>query len=143
VDVETGAVELVDVSVVADAGHALHYDSARAQAEGGAVMGIGLALNEELLYDDNQILNADPFQYRLPVMRDIPPAFSVSIVENEDGPGPFGAKGMAQTSIPCLSPAINNAILDAIGVQLDSTPLTGEKVLRALGVLEKGAPDAA
>jgi CO/xanthine dehydrogenase Mo-binding subunit len=135
VDVETGAVELVDVSIVADAGHALHYDSARAQAEGGGVMGIGLALNEETLYGGNELLNANPFHYRLPTMRDIPEHYSVSIVENNDGPGPFGAKGMAQTSVPCMSPAVNNAIFDAIGVQLDSTPLTGEKVLRALGAI--------
>lgn len=142
VDVETGEVELVKAGIVADAGKAIHYDSARAQAEGGAVMGVGLALNEELLYAEGSLLNADPFQYRLPTMRDIPADFSVSIVENEDGPGPFGAKGMAQTSIPCMSPAINNAILDAVGVQLDSTPLTGEKVLRALGALDAEPHDA-
>jgi CO/xanthine dehydrogenase Mo-binding subunit len=142
VDTETGAVEIVKASIVADAGEALHYDSARAQAEGGGVMGMGLGLNEETLYGENRMLNANAFHYRLPTMKDMPEHFVVSIVENHDGPGPFGSKGLAQTSIPCMSPALNNAILDAIGVQLSSSPLTGEKVLEALGVLGTEAPDA-
>jgi CO/xanthine dehydrogenase Mo-binding subunit len=142
VDTETGAIEILKAAVVADAGEALHYDSARAQAEGGGIMGIGLGLNEETLYGDNRMLNANAFHYRLPTMKDVPEHFAVSIVENRDGPGPFGSKGMAQTSIPCLTPALNNAILDAIGVQLASSPFTGEKVLRALGVIGEEVADA-
>jgi CO/xanthine dehydrogenase Mo-binding subunit len=142
VDTETGVIEILKAAVVADAGEALHYDSARAQAEGGGIMGIGLGLNEETLYGDNRMLNANAFHYRLPTMKDVPEHFAVSIVENRDGPGPFGSKGMAQTSIPCLTPALNNAILDAIGVQLASSPFTGEKVLRALGVIGEEVADA-
>jgi CO/xanthine dehydrogenase Mo-binding subunit len=64
------------------------------------------------------------------------------ISENGDGPGPFGAKGIAQTSIPCVAPAVANAILDAVGVPIRSTPITPEKVLEALGTLRDGGADA-
>lgn len=140
VDRETGETRLVQLSVVADAGKVLHYTSARGQVEGGAIMGVGLGFFEELLYQEGQLQNADAFQYRLPQMRDLPAPddFHVSMLENGDGPGPFGAKGMAQTSIPSISPAINNALLDAIGVQVQSPPITPEKILEALGVLEAG-----
>src|SRR5438874_7141962 len=114
---------------------ALQYKAAVGQVEGGAIMGFGLALFEDLVYQDGQLENADPFQYRLPHMRDIPEPFDIVLVEHGDGPGPFGAKAIAQTSIPCVAPAIANAIYDAVGVRLTSTPFTPEKILRALGEL--------
>jgi len=135
VDRETGNVRLLQFVTVADAGIALHYPSAKGQIEGGATMGLGLALHEELHYQDGQLQNADPFQYRLPLMTDIPESFHAIILENGDGPGPFGSKAIAQVSIPCVAPAIGNAIYDAVGVRVRSTPFTPEKVLRALGVL--------
>lgn len=137
VDVETGEVRVLQYAAVADAGKALHYSSARGQVEGGAIMGLGIALFEELRYEDGQFQNGDPFQYRLPHLGDLPKSFHAVIVENGDGPGPFGSKGMAQTSIPCVPPAINNAICDAIGVHLKSTPFTPEKILHALGKLKR------
>ncbi len=138
VNVETGEIRVLQYSLVADAGKALHYLSAQSQVEGGAVMGFGIALFEELLYRDGQLQNADAFQYRLPLMRDIPESFHSFILENGDGPGPFGSKGIAQTSIPCAAPAIANAVYDATGARLQSTPFTPEKILRALGKLDSG-----
>jgi CO/xanthine dehydrogenase Mo-binding subunit len=137
VDCETGEIRLLQFSVVADAGKALHYPSAKAQVDGGAVMGIGHALFEEVIYQDGQILNADPFQYRLPVMPEIPESFHSSMLENRDGPGPFGSKGMSQTSIVTVAPAIGNAIYDAVGVRVRSLPITPEKILRAMGKIAK------
>jgi CO/xanthine dehydrogenase Mo-binding subunit len=136
VDLESGEIAVLQMAAVADAGKVLHAASARGQLEGGAVMGLGLALGEELIYGGDGLLNGDAFQYRLPKFRDVPAAFFSSIVENGDGPGPFGSKGMAQVSIPCVPPAINNAVRDAIGVHLHSAPFTPEKVLRALGQLD-------
>jgi CO/xanthine dehydrogenase Mo-binding subunit len=133
VDRETGELRVLQFAVVADAGKALHYASAKAQVDGGAVMGFGHALFEEVVYQDGQLLNADPFQYRLPVMRDIPESFHSSMLENQDGPGPFGSKGMSQTSIVCVAPAIGNAIYDAIGGRIRDLPITPEKILRAMG----------
>jgi CO/xanthine dehydrogenase Mo-binding subunit len=67
------------------------------------------------------------------VMEDLPPEFYADMLENEDGPGPFGSKGMSQTSIVTVAPAIGNAIYDAIGVRVTSLPITPEKILRAMG----------
>jgi CO/xanthine dehydrogenase Mo-binding subunit len=133
VDRETGELRVLQYSVTVDAGKALHYPSAKAQVEGGGVMGFGHALFEEVVYQDGQILNADPFQYRLPIMEDIPEFFHSLMLENSDGPGPFGSKGMSQTSIVTVAPAIGNAIYDALGIRLTSLPITPEKILKALG----------
>jgi CO/xanthine dehydrogenase Mo-binding subunit len=135
VDLESGEFRVTSFAVSADAGAVIHYSSARAQLEGGAVMGFGLALTEELVYGEGQTLNADSFQYRLPQMQDLPQAFATVIEESGRGPGPFGSKGIAQVSIPCVAPAIANAIADATGVVITSMPITAEKILRALGKL--------
>jgi CO/xanthine dehydrogenase Mo-binding subunit len=133
VDCESGELRVLQFSVIADAGRAIHYPSAKAQVEGGAVMGFGHALFEEVVYQDGQLLNGYPSLYRLPVMGDIPEAFYASMLENEDGPGPFGSKGMSQTSIVTVAPAIGNAIYDATGARVRSLPITPEKILKAMG----------
>ena len=135
VDCETGELHVLRFAVIADAGKAIHYPSAKAQVEGGAVMGFGHALFEEVVYQDGQMMNGHTSQYRLPVMGDIPADLYASMVENEDGPGPFGSKGMSQTSIVTVAPAIGNAIYDAIGVRVRSLPITPEKILRGMGKL--------
>ena len=133
VNAETGELHILRYSVIADAGKALHYPSAKAQVDGGAVMGFGHALFEETIYQEGQLQNGDPFQYRLPVMKDIPEVFYSSMLENGDGPGPFGSKGMSQTSIVTVAPAIGNAVYDALGVRVRSLPISPEKILRAMG----------
>jgi CO/xanthine dehydrogenase Mo-binding subunit len=130
---DTGELRILGYAVIADAGKAIHYPSAKAQVDGGAVMGFGHALFEETVYQDGQFQNGDPFQYRLPVMQDIPENFYSSMLEKGDGPGPFGSKGMAQTSIVTVGPAIGNAVFDALGVRVRSLPITPEKILRAMG----------
>ena len=82
---------------------------------------------------DGQIMNADPFQYRLPALKDLPALMQTSVLEAGDGPGPFGSKGMSQTTIVTVAPAIGNAIYDAIGARVRSLPITPEKILAALG----------
>lgn len=135
VDMETGEFRVLSCALSTDAGKVIHYSSARAQLEGGAVMGFGLALGEELVYDEGQTMNADPFQYKLPQMHEIPERFSSVMLESGSGPGPFGSKGISQVSIPCIAPAIANAIADATGVSITSMPITAEKILHALGKL--------
>lgn len=130
---DTGELRILGYAVIADAGKAIHHPSAKSQVDGGAVMGFGHALFEETIYQDGQFLNGDPFQYRLPAMKDIPAKFYSSMLEKGDGPGPFGSKGMAQTSIVTVAPSIGNAIYDAIGVRVRSLPITPEKILQAMG----------
>ena len=132
---DSGELRILGYAVIADAGKAIHYPSAKSQVDGGAVMGFGHALFEETIYQEGQFQNGDPFQYRLPVMEDIPQNFYSSMLEKGDGPGPFGSKGMAQTSIVTIGPAIGNAIYDALGVRIRSLPITPEKILRAMGKL--------
>src|SRR5579883_1462858 len=133
VDRDTGEIRLLRYAAVADAGKVLHGPSAKGQVEGGAVLGVGLGLLEEMVYQDGQLLNGDPFQYRLPLMRDMPPDFAVGMLEKGDGPGPFGSKAMAQTSVPCVVPAVANAVYNATGARLTEAPFTPERVLKALG----------
>jgi CO/xanthine dehydrogenase Mo-binding subunit len=135
VDPDTGEFQVLQYAVAVDAGEMLHYKSAIAQLLGGAVMGFGHALFEEIVYADGQIMNADPFQYRLPVVKDLPVSMQTSVLEAGDGPGPFGSKGMSQTTIVTVAPAIGNALYDAIGARVRSLPITPEKILTALGKL--------
>jgi CO/xanthine dehydrogenase Mo-binding subunit len=133
VNAESGELRVLGYSVIADAGKAIHYPSAKAQVDGGAVMGFGHALFEETIYQEGQFRNGDPFQYRLPLLKDIPETFYSAMLEKGDGPGPFGSKGMSQTSIVTVAPAIGNAIYDALGVRVRSLPISPEKTLQAMG----------
>jgi CO/xanthine dehydrogenase Mo-binding subunit len=135
VDPDTGEFEVLQYAVAVDAGEMLHYKSAIAQLLGGAVMGFGHALFEEMVYSDGQILNGDPFQYRLPVSKDLPISMQTSVMEHGDGPGPFGSKGISQTTIVTVAPAVGNAIYDAVGARVRSLPISPEKILAALGKL--------
>jgi CO/xanthine dehydrogenase Mo-binding subunit len=119
VDRETGEVRLLQIAIAVDAGKVLHYRSAAGQIESGVIMGIGATLTEELHYEEGQLLNADAFQYRLPLMKDVPETFVTMMLENEDGPGPFGSKGIGNSGPPVPSPAVGNAIADALGADLD------------------------
>lgn len=138
VDLETGRVRIVNYSIAGDAGRTIHHMSSRRQLEGGVILGIGGTLFEEMIYSGQSLTNAHPFRYPMPRLEDIPP-FTVSMLENADGPGPFGAKGLSQTSLPCVAPAVGNAIRDATGVYVHETPFTPERVLRALGRLGAGS----
>ena len=113
----------------------MHPVACKSQLDGGSVMGLGDAMYEEMVYGDGQLLNGDSFQYRLPLLQDLPPRFTSIMVENHDGPGPLGAKGMSQTAVSPIAPAIANAIYDAVGVRIKELPITPEKVLRGLGKL--------
>ena len=135
VDRETGQVRLLKYVSVADVGKALNPVSARAQVDSGAIMGLGNTFYEESVYGDGQLLTGNDMEYRLPLLEDLPPEWHSLMVENGDGPGPFGSKGMAQTSIVVIAPAVGNAIYEATGVRIHDLPITPEKVLRSLGKL--------
>ena len=135
VDPQTGEVHVLNYATVCDVGKAIHPSACKGQLDGGAIMGLGDTLYEEMVYRDGQFLNGDPMQYRLPVIGDIPHQFHAVLVENCDGPGPLGSKGMGQTAISPVAPAIANAVFDATGVRIKDLPITPEKILHALGKL--------
>ena len=132
VDEETGRVAVKRLVVSGDAGRAIQKDVCRGQDEGAAVMALGQALFETMVYDGAELANIAAAKYRVPLATDLPEIFRAITQEQGHGPGPFGAKGMGEAGILPVMPAIANAIEDAVGVRITSLPITPEKVLAAL-----------
>ncbi|MGZ8424265.1 MAG: xanthine dehydrogenase family protein molybdopterin-binding subunit [Candidatus Binatia bacterium] len=132
IDRETGAVKLTKFISVADVGKAIHPEHCVAQEEGAAMQGIGHTFFEQLIYDNGQLLNPNLVDYRIPSFSDVPEEFHTELVENGDGPGPFGVRGMAEGGILSVAPSVCNAIDRATGVRIRDLPLTPERVWRAL-----------
>jgi len=132
VDEETGAIRVERYVTVADVGRALNPLQAEGQDEGAAIQGLGNTLFEALEYENGQPLNASLVDYRVPRFTDLPPIFTSALVENSDGPGPYGAKGMGESGIVSVAPAVGNALFNATGVRICDLPLTPERVWRAI-----------
>ena len=132
IDHETGEVKLKKFVSVADVGKAIHPDHCVAQEEGAAMQGIGHTFFEQLIYDNGQLINPNLIDYRIPTFADVPEEFHTVLVENGDGPGPFGVRGMAEGGILSVAPSVCNAIDRATGVRIRDLPLTPERVWRAL-----------
>ena len=135
VDTETGAVRAIRLVNAADAGRPINPEIVRTQLSGAAIMQLGFTLMEEMHFDGGQVTNASLADYKIPGIRDCPPMESL-LVAAEQGDGPFGAKGVGKSGTFGVSPAIANAIDDAVGVRLTSLPITAEAVLRALRAKE-------
>ncbi len=138
VDTETGHVRILRLVNVADAGRPLNPAIARSQLSGAAVMQLGFTLFEDMVLDGGQVTNASLADYKIPGIRDVPPMEN-ELVAAEQGSGPFGAKGLGESGTFGVSPAIANAIHDAIGVRITTMPMTPEVVLRALRA-KRGEP---
>jgi CO/xanthine dehydrogenase Mo-binding subunit len=132
VDRETGALTVRRYVTLSDPGRTIHAAGVEGQDLGGAMMGLGPALFEALVYEDGQLLNGSLAAYRLPLFTDLPDALEALVVEGGGGPGPHGAKGVAEGSIIPVAPAIANAVFAATGVRIRDLPLTPERVWRAL-----------
>jgi CO/xanthine dehydrogenase Mo-binding subunit len=133
VDRETGDVTVTRHVTVSDVGKALHPGQVRGQDEGAAVMGLGHTLMEHYIYDDRgRLRNLGAIDYRIPTSMDLPLSMESDVVENADGPGPYGAKGMSEGALLCVAPAVAAAVRDATGVVIRDLPLTPERVWRAL-----------
>ncbi len=132
VDLETGQVKLLQYICVSDAGMAINPIQAEGQGEGAAMQGIGHALFEALIYEGGQLLNGNLVDYRVPSFQDLPQDFRSLLVENQDGPGPYGSKGMGESGILSVAPAIGNALYRATGVRIKRLPLTPEAIWQAL-----------
>jgi CO/xanthine dehydrogenase Mo-binding subunit len=133
VDEGTGEVLLVKHATVSDVGKALNPLQVRMQDEGAAIMGLGHTLMEHYIYDEaGRIRNLGAIDYRIPTSKDLPLEILSDIVENEDGPGPYGAKGMSEGALLCVAPAVAAAVQQATGVVIRDLPLTPQRVWQAL-----------
>jgi CO/xanthine dehydrogenase Mo-binding subunit len=140
VDPETGKVQVLRYTAVQDAGKAIHPDYVEGQLQGGAVQGIGWALNEGYYFsEDGQMLNSTFLDYRMPTALDLPMVDTV-IVEVPNAGHPFGARGVAELPLIPVMAAIANAIHNAIGVRMTRLPMTPGRIVEALW--ERAAQDA-
>ena len=136
VDPETGKVEILRYTAVQDAGKAIHPAYVEGQIQGGAVQGIGWALNEEYVYNDSGVmLNSSFLDYRMPTTLDLPMIDTV-IVEIANPNHPYGVRGVGEVPIVPPMAAISNAIYDAIGIRMNDLPMSPDKILEALWAKE-------
>jgi CO/xanthine dehydrogenase Mo-binding subunit len=132
VDTLTGRVRTQHLAVAGDVGRAINPTLVEQQLTGAAVMGIGHALFDQLVFDHGQMINATLLDYQLPSMRDMPEKMTPIIIEDPHRDGPFGAKGVGESGILGIAPAYANAIRDACGVRMTRLPLTPESIVAAL-----------
>jgi CO/xanthine dehydrogenase Mo-binding subunit len=131
VDTETGHVRVTRMVNVADAGRPINPKICRTQLSGGAIMQLGFTLTEDMIFDGGQVTNPSFADYKIPGFRDVPVMESELVTASQET-GPFGAKGVGESSTFGVSPAIANAIEDAVGVRLTELPIRPEAVLKAL-----------
>ncbi|RLA85622.1 MAG: xanthine dehydrogenase family protein molybdopterin-binding subunit [Deltaproteobacteria bacterium] len=131
VDKETGQVKILKYVAVHDVGKAINPMLIKGQIYGGAMMGIGYALTEEMIFERGELKNPNFRDYKILTAKDVPPMEAV-LIEPWEELGPYGAKGIGEPGCVPSAPAIANAIYDAVGVRIKDLPITPEKVLKAL-----------
>jgi CO/xanthine dehydrogenase Mo-binding subunit len=140
VDMETGHFKIRKLVSVADVGTPINPEAVRQQLSGSAIMQLGHTTTENMVFRDGQLTNGSLADYKIPSLLDMPDEFINETVPGAyDKLGPFGAKGAGETTTLALSPAIGNAIADAIGVHITDLPITPEAVFRAIQKLN-GTP---
>ncbi|MFH1104935.1 MAG: xanthine dehydrogenase family protein molybdopterin-binding subunit [Actinomycetota bacterium] len=133
VDEGTGDVVVQRLVTVSDVGLALNPVQVTGQDEGAAVMGVGWSLMEHLIWDDEgRTRNLGAIDYRIPTTKDLPVELLSFTIENQDGPGPYGLKGMSEGSLLCTAPAVAGAVRDACGAVIRDLPMSPERVWRAI-----------
>jgi CO/xanthine dehydrogenase Mo-binding subunit len=132
VDPDTGVVRLLNYVSACDAGKAINPEQCVGQDEGAVMFGIGHTLMEEMVYEDGQLLNGNLVDYRVPRFDDLPKKLDTILIENGNGPGPFGSKGIGEGGLLPVASAVANAVARAVGVRIQELPLTPPKIWRAL-----------
>lgn len=132
VDTETGHIRVTKLINAGDVGCAINPEIVKRQLNGAGMMQMGFTLFEQMLLDKGQVINASLADCKIPGFLDIPEETVAEFIEVPHPRGPFGAKGMGETGTFAVSPAIGNALYDAVGVRILEMPLTPEKVLRAI-----------
>ncbi len=133
VDEDTGHITIHKHIIVGDTGKSLHPQQVAGQDEGAAIMGLGHTLMEHMIIgDDGRIRNLGAIDYRIPTSMDLPQHMESAAIENADGPGPYGAKGVSEGGLLSVQSAVGSAVADATGVVIRDLPLTPEHVWRCL-----------
>jgi len=142
VDRETGELLLTKHVTVSDVGTELNPLQVVSQDEGAAIMGLGHSQMEQLLIDDHgRIRNLGALDYRIPTFKDVPVELISAAIENHDGPGPYGSKGISEGALLCTAGALGSAVAAATGVVFRDLPLTPETVWAGLQAADLGQPD--
>jgi 4-hydroxybenzoyl-CoA reductase subunit alpha len=132
VDMDTGQVTIDKITDAHDCGKAINMTSVEGQMEGSISMGIGEAMHEEVIFDNQgRVLNDDLAEYKIVTSMDMPRVKTI-VVESDEPNGPFGAKEVGEGAIMPTIPAILNAVYDAAGVRIYELPLTPERVFHAI-----------
>lgn len=133
VDEETGDITIHRHVAVSDVGRSINRLQVQTQDEGAAIMGLGHTLMEHYIFDDaGRVRNLGAIDYRIPTSMDLPEEMVSDTVENADGPGPYGAKGMSEGALLPVASAVAAAVRDATGVAIRDLPLSPERVWRVL-----------
>ena len=136
VDKETGKIDVDSFTAIQDAGRAIHPAYVEGQMQGGAVQGLGWALNEEYIYNEEGVMeNAGFLDYRVPVTSDMP-MIDTEIVEVPNPSHPYGVRGVGETPIVAPLAATSNAVRDALGFRINDLPLSPPRVVAAIDAEE-------
>ena len=132
VDPETGKIQVLRCTIAQDAGRAIHPSYVEGQMQGGTAQGLGWALNEEYIYDQNGIMrNATFLDYRMPTCLDLP-LIETCIVEVANPAHPLGIRGVGEVSIVPPPAAVANAFYRATGIRVTQLPISPPRVLAML-----------
>lgn len=123
----TGEVSVLKAVTVPDAGRVINRQGLEGQAEGGTAMGLGYALLEQVVQNNGQYINKDLSTYIIPTALDVPEIETIPVEKLEES-GPYGAKGIGEAVCNPITPAIINAIKDAIGIRITKIPATSEDI---------------
>lgn len=132
VDEGTGEVRILRLIVSGDCGAALNPAAAHGQEESAALISLGQAMFEQMVYRAGKLVTPGPLKYRVLLAADIPEGFEMIFQEQGHGPGPFGSKGAGEGSLLVVAAAIANAIDDAVGARVTKLPLSPENVFAAI-----------
>ena len=137
VDTDTGEVKPTEVWIAHDIGHALNPLLVEGQIEGSIYMGLGEVLMEEQVFRKGVHKFPSMLEYKSPTTLETPEIHTI-LVETDDPEGPFGAKEAGQGPLLPIIPAVANAVFAAVGVRVDETPITPDKVLKGLELKRQG-----
>lgn len=137
VNPDIGTIKVLRYVGVADIGKAINREQCLGQEEGAVMQGIGHTFYEEMKYEDGQLVNGTLADYRVPNFLDLPEEQECIFIENFDGPGPGGAKGMGEGGIIPVAAAVGNAVAKATGVRIKDLPLRPDRVWESISAAPK------